>query len=163
MLAQIPARLEPVLCFGCTLPCLPVFACLPCPAVQLPGWLALLAPRALRESQQAPSPIPSSPLRHPPPPSLPAGAALAEGIDPCAAVELENYNLGLHIGSVFILLGVSLAGAMLPVLLHISSKSSIVLTCVKMGTYFGACRGWGWCEAGAQRNGPRSHANNRLA
>lgn len=64
-------------------------------------------------------------------------AALAEGIDPCAAVELENYNLGMHIGSVFILLGVSLAGALLPVLLHISSKSSIVLTCVKMGTYFG--------------------------
>ncbi|KAI7846040.1 hypothetical protein COHA_000407 [Chlorella ohadii] len=64
-------------------------------------------------------------------------AALAEGIDPCAYTELENYNLGLHIGSVFILLGVSLAGALLPVLLHISSKSSLVLTCVKMGTYFG--------------------------
>lgn len=68
-------------------------------------------------------------------------------------MELENYNLGMHIGSVFILLGVSLAGALLPVLLHISSKSSIVLTCVKMGTYFGAPGGWGWWrgwyEAGA--------------
>ena len=62
------------------------------------------------------------------------------GEDPCAYVALTDYNLGLHIGSVFILLGVSLAGAMLPVVLHISSRSSAVLAAVKMGTYFGAPR-----------------------
>lgn len=78
-----------------------------------------------------------------PPPTPPAGAALAAGEDPCAAVELQDYNLGLHIGSVFILLGVSLAGAWLPVALHISSKSSTVTNCVKLGTYFG---GWGRAE-----------------
>ena len=53
-------------------------------------------------------------------------------------VALQDYNLGLHIGSVFILLGVSAAGALLPVALHISSKSSTVLAIVKLGTFFGA-------------------------
>lgn len=108
-----------------------------CLASRPAAWAAEAAPR----SSPARKPSPAPPLNHILPAPLlpaPAGAALAEGIDPCAYTELENYNLGLHIGSVFILLGVSLAGALLPVLLHISSKSSLVLTCVKMGTYFGA-------------------------
>ena len=55
----------------------------------------------------------------------------------CSQVALEDYNLGLHIGAVFILLGVSAAGALLPVALHISSRSSTVLAVIKLGTFFG--------------------------
>lgn len=45
--------------------------------------------------------------------------------------------MGLHIGSVFILLAVSLLGAFIPVLLHISSDHSVIITIVKLGTFFG--------------------------
>jgi zinc transporter 1/2/3 len=55
----------------------------------------------------------------------------------CSAEALTGYSLGMHIGSVFILLGVSVAGSLLPLALHVSSKSSLVLTAVKLGTYFG--------------------------
>ncbi|KAL4452479.1 hypothetical protein ABPG75_008141 [Micractinium tetrahymenae] len=55
----------------------------------------------------------------------------------CNTVANDGYNLGLHIGAVFILLAVSALGAVLPVVLHISSKSSFVLAVVKMGTFFG--------------------------
>lgn len=55
----------------------------------------------------------------------------------CNEVANDGYNLGLHIGSVFILLAVSALGAALPVVLHISSKSSFALAVVKMGTFFG--------------------------
>ena len=48
-----------------------------------------------------------------------------------------DYSVGLHIGAVFILLAVSLLGSLLPVALHISSKSTLVLTLVKLGTFFG--------------------------
>ncbi|PSC72115.1 Zinc transporter 5 [Micractinium conductrix] len=65
------------------------------------------------------------------------GSVQAAKDELCNAIALEGYNLGLHIGSIFILLGVSALGAGLPVLLHISSKSSFVLAVVKMGTYFG--------------------------
>lgn len=82
----------------------------------------------------------SPPSSHHPLSSRQTGEALANGEDPCAAAELTDYNLGLHIGSIFILLGVSMAGSLLPVLLHISSRSSAVLAGVKMGTYFGEAR-----------------------
>ena len=57
--------------------------------------------------------------------------------DVCSMEASEDYNLGLHIGSVFILLGVSAGGALLPVVLHISSKSGSVMAVIKMGTFFG--------------------------
>ncbi|KAI3438305.1 hypothetical protein D9Q98_000739 [Chlorella vulgaris] len=65
------------------------------------------------------------------------GSVQAAKADVCARQTIEDYNLGLHIGAVFILLAVSAAGALLPVLLHISSKSSAVLAAIKLGTYFG--------------------------
>lgn len=65
------------------------------------------------------------------------GSVEAARAEVCSKAALEGYNLGLHIGSIFILLGVSAAGAFLPVILHISSKSSFVLAAVKMGTFFG--------------------------
>ncbi|KAL4853107.1 40S ribosomal protein S16 [Chlorella vulgaris] len=65
------------------------------------------------------------------------GSVQAAKADVCARQASEDYNLGLHIGAVFILLAVSAAGALLPVLLHISSKSSAVLAAIKLGTYFG--------------------------
>ena len=62
----------------------------------------------------------------------------AEG-DPCSLESLQDYNLGLHIGSVFILLAVSLAGSLAPVALRLcSAQSSGVSTAIKLGTYFGA-------------------------
>lgn len=51
--------------------------------------------------------------------------------DPCAAESLDDYNLGLHIGSVFILLGVSLLGSMLPVILGHKSSNPTIVTLVK--------------------------------
>ena len=42
-----------------------------------------------------------------------------------------DYSLPLHIASVFILLGVSLAGSLLPILLHITSKHKAVLAAIK--------------------------------
>ncbi len=53
------------------------------------------------------------------------------GEDPCAKEELEDYQLGLHIGSVFILLGVSLLGSFLPVILQVSSKNTATQTVIK--------------------------------
>jgi hypothetical protein len=51
--------------------------------------------------------------------------------DPCAQDGLEDYNLGLHIGAVFILLGVSLFGSLLPVMLGSKTHNSAVVTSVK--------------------------------
>jgi hypothetical protein len=65
---------------------------------------------------------------------------LAGDDDPCAQEELRYYNMGLHIGSVFILLGVSLLGSLAPVALHISSTSKNTTTAIRLGTYFGV-----WC------------------
>ena len=65
------------------------------------------------------------------------GSVDAARAEVCSQAALEDYDLGLHIGAIFILLGVSAAGALLPVALHISSKSSRVLACIKMGTFFG--------------------------
>ena len=78
----------------------------------------------------------------------PAAAALARGEDPCAAEELLNYNLSLNIASVFILLGVSLAGSLGPVALSRlagrakagARASGIVSTAITLGSLFG---GWG--------------------
>lgn len=63
--------------------------------------------------------------------------SLGEGEDPCAKTQLEDYNLGLHIGSVFILLGVSLLGSFLPVVLRITSQHTFTQTFIKLGTFFG--------------------------
>ena len=70
------------------------------------------------------------------PAAAPAAAAADDacGKDSTSALD---YSVGLHIGSVFILLAVSLLGSLLPVALHISSKSTLVLTLVKLGTFFG--------------------------
>ncbi|EFN54748.1 hypothetical protein CHLNCDRAFT_58029 [Chlorella variabilis] len=65
------------------------------------------------------------------------GSVDAAKEDVCSMEASEDYNLGLHIGSVFILLGVSAGGALLPVVLHISSKSGSVMAVIKMGTFFG--------------------------
>lgn len=47
--------------------------------------------------------------------------------------------MGLHIGSVFILLAVSLAGSLAPVALRLcSTQSTCVSTAIKLGTFFGA-------------------------
>ncbi|KAL4450157.1 hypothetical protein ABPG77_010826 [Micractinium sp. CCAP 211/92] len=69
--------------------------------------------------------------------ALELGSVEAAKQELCSAEALDGYNLGLHIGSVFILLAVSALGASLPVVLHISSKSSFALALVKMGTFFG--------------------------
>lgn len=38
--------------------------------------------------------------------------------DACAAIPLEDYNMGLRVGSVFIILATSAFGTYLPILLH---------------------------------------------
>ena len=60
-----------------------------------------------------------------------AGAVPFPGEDPCTKPELEDYNLGLHIGSVFILLGVSLLGSLLHVVLRITSQHAIMQTLIR--------------------------------
>eukprot|EP00887_Chlorella_sp_A99_P002159 scaffold21.g2159.t1 len=55
----------------------------------------------------------------------------------CAAEPLQDYDLGLHIGSVFILLAVSLAGSLIPVVLHITKRNTWTITFIKLGTFFG--------------------------
>ncbi len=74
-----------------------------------------------------------------------AAAALARGEDPCAADDILDYNLPLHIGSVFILLAVSLAGSLGPVALSRlgSGKaggrgSNVISTAITLGSLFGA-------------------------
>lgn len=42
----------------------------------------------------------------------------ASSEDACAAEPLENYNLGMRIGSIFIILATSALGTYLPILLH---------------------------------------------
>ena len=75
-----------------------------------------------------------------------ADAALARGEDPCAAEDLLSYDLPLHIGAVFILLGVSLAGSLGPIALSLgggkagSRRSSVISTAITLGSLFG-----GWC------------------
>ena len=51
--------------------------------------------------------------------------------DDCEFAGLEDYNLGLHIGAVFILLAVSLLGSLIPVALHIGRHRSAITTAVK--------------------------------
>lgn len=51
----------------------------------------------------------------------------------CEAEPLEDYNLGLHIGSVFILLGVSMLGAFSPVLLSVFQSKWIIIV-IRCGT-----------------------------
>ena len=57
-----------------------------------------------------------------------------------------DYDLALHIGSVFILLAISLAGSLLPVALRRlsgskagSRYSSMVTTAITLGCLFGGC------------------------
>lgn len=78
------------------------------------------------------------------PPVVRADAALARGEDPCAAEDLLSYDLPLHIGSVFILLGVSLAGSLGPIALSRlgggkagSRRSSVISTTITLGSLFG--------------------------
>lgn len=65
-------------------------------------------------------------------------AATARGEDPCASEELVNYDLPLHIASVFILLGVSLLGSLGPVAIRLSAAASpAAATAIRLGSYFG--------------------------
>lgn len=75
----------------------------------------------------------------PPAPSLCAVAAVEpDPPDPCAAAEgLQDYSVGLHVAAIFILLVVSLVGALLPVALHVSSGRPGVTTGIRLGTFFG--------------------------
>lgn len=52
----------------------------------------------------------------------------------------EDYNLRLHLAGVGFMLLASLAGALAPVALRLSSGSQGVTTGVRLGTYFGGCR-----------------------
>lgn len=70
----------------------------------------------------------------------PSLAAAAEP-DPCsgaAAEDLKNYDVHAHVAAVFILLAVSLAGALAPVAARLSSSRAGVTTAIRLGTYFGA-------------------------
>lgn len=53
--------------------------------------------------------------------------------DACTAEPLEDYDLGLHIGSVFILLGVSMLGAFAPVILSIFQAKWVIIV-IRCGT-----------------------------
>ena len=79
--------------------------------------------------------VPKPAARRPPPAAAPHGP----GDDPCAQLELVNYDMGLHIASVFILLGVSLLGSLAPVLLRVCSASQRIATAIRLGTFFGVC------------------------
>ncbi len=59
----------------------------------------------------------------------------------CEAQPLEDYDLGLHIGSVFILLGVSMLGAFSPVMLSIFQHKGIIIA-IRCGTIGKAMVGW---------------------
>lgn len=109
-----------------------------------------LAALAAGPASPPPAATPPPPLRHPIPiPTTPAAhpaaaeAALALGEDPCAQEALQSYDLALHIGAVFILLGVSLLGSLGPVGLWLAGRrgaqgEGAVATCIRLGTYFGA-------------------------
>lgn len=61
----------------------------------------------------------------------------ADGASECHKEALEDYNLGLHIGSIFIMMAVSAMGGSIPVLLHISTNHTTITTLIKLGTFFG--------------------------
>lgn len=50
---------------------------------------------------------------------------------------MEAYDLPLHIGSVFILLGVSLLGTLAPVVVRLSSRRPAVAAALRLGSFFG--------------------------
>jgi len=118
----------------------------------------LLPRRAQTFAAAAAAAVPPSPL--PLALALPAEAATAAGEDPCAQEALENYDLGLHIGAIGILLGVSLLGSLAPVALFAcahrfratsrrphgrgsgnsngsSTAGSFIDTIIRLGSYFG--------------------------
>ncbi|KAI8072029.1 Zinc/iron permease [Thamnidium elegans] len=47
-----------------------------------------------------------------------AAKTAVEDEDACAAIPLEDYNMGLRVGSIFIILGTSALGTYLPIILH---------------------------------------------
>ncbi|KAI3423948.1 hypothetical protein D9Q98_009782 [Chlorella vulgaris] len=61
--------------------------------------------------------------------------------DPCAGPDAEfpaeQYDLALHLGSIGILLVVSMVGSLGPVALHLTSRSTAVSTAIRLGTFFG--------------------------
>lgn len=52
--------------------------------------------------------------------------------DFCSFSHPEGYDLGAHIGSVFILLGVSLAGCFIPILLSLR-RSKLIVALIRLG------------------------------
>ncbi|EFN50937.1 hypothetical protein CHLNCDRAFT_141589 [Chlorella variabilis] len=104
-------------------------------------------PRRLRDPFQPPAAAAAYcrlPTRHPVPacPAAPSGlpgeGPEPEPGDPCAGPGAQqDYDLPLHLAAVVVLLGVSLAGSLGPVALHLSSASSAVSTAIRLGTFFG--------------------------
>ncbi|KAL4452761.1 hypothetical protein ABPG75_008423 [Micractinium tetrahymenae] len=70
-------------------------------------------------------------------PASASDAAALEGCGPGNSAGPEEYDLRLHMAGVGLMLLASLAGAMAPVALHLSSSSRAVTTTVRLGTYFG--------------------------
>jgi hypothetical protein len=57
--------------------------------------------------------------------------AAADEASECDKEALEDYNLGMHIGSIFIMMAVSALGGSIPVLLHVSTKHTRIITLIK--------------------------------
>jgi zinc transporter 1/2/3 len=75
---------------------------------------------------------------------------------------LEDYNLSLHVGSVFILLGVSLLGSLAPVAIGVLARSPRVGVAIRLGTYFGGPPGCPQPVPALQRcTGSHLHARKR--
>lgn len=69
----------------------------------------------------------------------PAAAAALQGCDQSSSSGQEEYDLRLHLVGVGLMLVASLAGALAPVALRLSSASRGATAAVRLGTYFGGC------------------------